>query len=265
MGTYHSPGAVVALSEDADRAAPQLPEHVVVALQELVGACKEGLLALAVGTGLQVMHTLFEEDVTALAGPKGKHNPERTAVRHGSEAGSVALGGRRVAVTRPRVRSADGNEELPVPAYDAFAGHDQLSRMALERMLAGLSTRRYATGLEPVGSAVEQQASGTSRSAVSRRFVQLTRTALEELMAAGWTISTSSSCCSTAFTSLITSAWSPWPSMLTATSILWAWSRAPPRTAPWSRGCSRIWLPAVSTPATAYWWSSTAARRCGLR
>lgn len=69
-----------------------------------------------------------------------------------------------------------------MPAYDAFAGRDQLTRMALERMLAGLSTRRYATGLEPVGSEVEHQASGTSRSAVSRRFVHLTRSALEELM-----------------------------------------------------------------------------------
>ncbi|MGH7685404.1 MAG: IS256 family transposase [Candidatus Dormibacteria bacterium] len=159
-----------------------MPEHVSVALHELAGACKEGLLALAVGTGLQVMHTLFEESVIAIAGPKSTHNPTRTAVRHGNEAGSVALGGRRVAVQRPRVRSADGKQELAVPAYDAFAGRDQLSQMALERMLAGLSTRHYATGLEPVGTQAEARASGTSKSAVSRRFVQLTRTALEELM-----------------------------------------------------------------------------------
>ncbi|MGH7001625.1 MAG: IS256 family transposase [Stellaceae bacterium] len=182
MGTYHSKPHVVALQGDSGDAALDLPEHVVVALHELAGACKEGLLALAVGTGMQVMQSLFEEEVTAIAGPKGKHNPERTAVRHGSEAGGVTLGGRRVAVQRPRVRTADGAQEVSVPAYDAFAGRDQLSRMALERMLAGLSTRRYATGLEPVGSAIEERASGTSKSAVSRRFVQLTRTALEELM-----------------------------------------------------------------------------------
>lgn len=182
MGTYHSTGAVVALKEDVDGAASQLPEHVLVALHELAGACREGLLALAVGTGMQVMHALFDNDVTAIAGPKGKHDPTRTAVRHGSETGSVTLGGRRVAVQRPRVRSADGRREVPVPVYDTFASRDQLTQMALERMLAGLSTRRYATGLEPVGSAVEEHASGTSRSAVSRRFVQLTRTALEELM-----------------------------------------------------------------------------------
>ena len=182
MGTYHSTPHVVALNNDVDTARLSLPEHVSVALHELAGACKEGLLALAVGTGLQVMQTLFEESVSAIAGPKGTHNPERTAVRHGSEAGSVTLGGRRVGVQRPRVRSADGTQELAVPAYDVFAGREQLNGMALERMLAGLSTRRYASGLEPVGSEVEQRASGTSKSAVSRRFVQLTRTALEELM-----------------------------------------------------------------------------------
>ena len=74
----------------------------------------EGLLALAVGAGLQVMQALMEADVTALAGPKGRHDAARTAVRHGRERGSVTLGGRRVPVTRPRVRAADGSGELPV-------------------------------------------------------------------------------------------------------------------------------------------------------
>ena len=79
-----------------------------------------------------------------------------------------------------------------MPAYDVFANRDPLSSMALERMLADLSTRRYATGLEPVGSEVEERASGTSKSAVSRRFVQLTRTALEALMARSTLIRASS-------------------------------------------------------------------------
>jgi len=83
----------------------------------------------------------------------------------------------------PRVRSVDGSAEVAVPAYDLFASRDLLNRMAVERMLAGLSTRRYGVGLEPVGSEVEASAIGTSKSAVSRRFVALTRTALAELMA----------------------------------------------------------------------------------
>jgi transposase-like protein len=161
-----------------------IPEQVSVALAEIAESATEGLLALAVGAGLQVMQTLMEESVTALAGPKGKHNPDRVAARHGHEQGSVTLGGRRVAVQRPRVRAADGSGELPVAAYQLFSGTEVLGRLALERMLGGLSTRRYPLGLEPVGSQAEQAASGTSKSAVSRRFVTMTHTALAELLAA---------------------------------------------------------------------------------
>jgi putative transposase len=161
-----------------------VPEQVTVALAEIAESAKEGLLALAVGAGLQVMQTLMEESVTALAGSKGTHNPDRTAVRHGHEQGSVTLGGRRVAVQRPRVRAADGSGELPVAAYELFSSTELLGRLALERMLGGLSTRRYPVGLEPVGVQVDQTASGTSRSAVSRRFVAMTHTALAELLAA---------------------------------------------------------------------------------
>jgi len=161
-----------------------LPEQVTVALAEIAESAKEGLLALAVGAGLQVMGTLMEESVTALAGPKGKHDPDRTAVRHGHEQGSVPLGGRRVPVQRPRVRAADGSGELPVAVYELFSSTELLGRLALERMLGGLSTRRYGLGLEPVGTEVEQRASGTSKSAVSRRFVAMTQTALAELLAA---------------------------------------------------------------------------------
>ncbi len=159
-----------------------VPEHVVVSMAEIAGSVKEGLLALAVGTGLQVMAAMFEEDVTALCGPDGRRNPDRAGYRHGAEAGSVTLGGRRIPVTRPRVRAADGSGELHVPSYDLFSGTEVLGKMALERMLAGLSSRRYARGLEPAGQAVEDAASATSKSAVSRRFVAATETALAELM-----------------------------------------------------------------------------------
>ena len=168
----------------ADRAQLQLPEQVTVAVAELASAAREGLLALAVGTGLQVLQAMLEEDVARLVGPKGRHNPARAAVRHGSEPGQVTLGGRRVRIRRPRVRSADGTRELPVPTYQAFAPTELLDQLALERMLAKLSTRRYPAGLEPVGIGVEQAATGTSKSAVSRRFVARTEHALAELLAA---------------------------------------------------------------------------------
>ncbi|MGH3499474.1 MAG: IS256 family transposase [Nocardioidaceae bacterium] len=157
---------------------------VSVAIEEVTADVREGLLAMAVGTGLQVMTAMMEADVTAACGPRGKHDPQRAAVRHGREQGSVALGGRRVGVSRPRVRAADGSGELPVPSYEAFTSTEVLGRMALERMLAGLSSRHYPSGLEPVGAQVEQAGTATSKSAVSRRFVKATETALAELMAA---------------------------------------------------------------------------------
>jgi putative transposase len=162
--------------------APAVPDEVLISLGEIAESAREGLLALAVGAGFQVLSAMMDADVAALVGPKGRHQPDRVAVRHGGQDGSVTLGGRRVAVRRPRVRAADGSGEVRVPSYELFAGTEVLGRMALERMLAGLSTRRYGHGLEPVGAQVAAEASGTSRSAVSRRFVAATETALAELM-----------------------------------------------------------------------------------
>ncbi len=159
-----------------------VPEQVLVSMAGIAESAREGLLALAVGTGLQVMAAMFAEDAGRLCGPAGKHNPGRAGYRHGSEAGSVTLGGRRVAVTRPRVRATDGSGELHLPSYDLFSSTEILSRLAMEKMLAGLSSRRYERGLEPAGQAVEEAAASTSKSAVSRRFVAATETALTELM-----------------------------------------------------------------------------------
>jgi putative transposase len=171
-------------NEGIDTCQLTVPDTVSVALAELAGEMREGLLALAVGTGLQVMAAIMEEDVTAACGPKGRHDPDRMAVRHGHERGSVSLGGRRVPVTRPRMRAADGSGELAVPSYELFSSTEILGRMAMDRMLGGLSTRRYPVGLEPVGTRAERSATATSKSAVSRRFVAQTQTALAELLAA---------------------------------------------------------------------------------
>jgi len=159
-----------------------LPPRVQEALGELVGSAKEGLLALSVGVGLGLLAELLEEEVVEVVGPRGKHISERTAVRHGHEEGEVTLGGRRVQVERPRVRSADGRTEVRLRTYEYFADRDPLSRSVLERMLAGVSTRRYRRTQEPVGEEVEQQARSTSRSSVSRTFIERTRRSLQELM-----------------------------------------------------------------------------------
>ena len=128
-----------------------VPERVSVAMGEIAADLQEGLLALAVGAGLQVMAQLMEADVAAVCGPRGQHDLGRTVTRHGSEAGSVAVGGRRVPIRRPRARATDGSGEVPVPAYELFSSTEVMGKMAMERMLAGVSTRRYPVALEPVG------------------------------------------------------------------------------------------------------------------
>lgn len=159
-----------------------VPHEVTISLAEIAASAKEGLLALAVGAGLQVMQVMFAEDVEGLCGPRNKHNQERAGYRHGTEGGSVTLGGRRLPVERPRVRAADGSEELPLPSYQLFSQTEVLGRLAMERMLAGLSTRRHHVGEEPMGSTVKLKQTGTSKSSVSRRFTAATETALSELL-----------------------------------------------------------------------------------
>ena len=173
------PTAEVAIPEPLART---LPPRVEDALGELAGAAQEGLMALSVGVGLGVLHELMAEEVDDVVGSKGKHDPQRTAVRHGHESGEVTLGARRVAVERPRVRGADGGEEVSLETYRHFADRDALSRVVLERMLAGVSTRRFERTQEPVGEQVEAEARSTSKSAVSREFVARTRANLDALM-----------------------------------------------------------------------------------
>jgi putative transposase len=160
-----------------------LPAQIQEALGELVGVAREGLLALSVGVGLGVVHELMELEVTEVVGPKGEHDPDRTAKRHGHEDGSMTLGGRRVPVRRPRMRTADDERELPVETYGHFADRDPLTRAVMSRMLAGVSTRRFARVGEPVGEEVEASSSSTGKTSVSDMFIERTRTALGELMA----------------------------------------------------------------------------------
>ena len=159
-----------------------LPKSVQLSLADLAGTVKEGLLAFAVATGLEVMYTMMDADVEALCGPKGHHDRARSAYRHGTDDGEVSLGGRRVAVRRPRVRSADKAAELAVPTYEVFSSAELLDVLVLEKMMAKLSTRRYRAGLEPVGKEAEAASGSTSKSSVSRRFVKATEERLGELM-----------------------------------------------------------------------------------
>lgn len=148
-------------------------------LTEVIGG-KEGLLAFSVAIGLRTMRALMEEEVTEGVGPRGRHTKNRQAYRHGHEPGEVVLGGRKIGIERPRARSLSG-EELVLETYQLFQNEDLLDEAALERMLHGLSCRRYQHGLEPVGADLDT--GSISKSEISRRFVERTKTAVNEILA----------------------------------------------------------------------------------
>ena len=130
---------------------------------------------LCIRAGQQVLDAMMEQDRTELCGPRGKHDPERQAGRAGTTPSEVTLGGRRIQLTRPRVRSQTG-QEVELPSF-AFASHrDPLDAHAVNAVACGISTRKYARSLDTLPKEVAERA--TSKSAVSRRYVALTTTQL---------------------------------------------------------------------------------------
>ena len=91
-GNRHEEGIRPQVDTPAEEREGSLPAEIQEALGELVGAAREGLLALSVSVGLGVVHELMEAEVDQVVGAKGKHNPDRTASRHGHERGSMTLG-----------------------------------------------------------------------------------------------------------------------------------------------------------------------------
>jgi transposase-like protein len=133
------------------------------------------LLELAVSSGLRVLRAMLEEDRTAICGPRYQHQADRTASRAGTVPSEVVLGGRKVAIRRPRVRH-DGSE-VSLPTFQMMASDDPLNRRVVEQLLVGVTTRQYARSLEPLPATMITR--GTSKSAVSRRSVAKTRAQLE--------------------------------------------------------------------------------------
>ena len=133
------------------------------------------LQELVVQSGLKVLEAMLEEDRVAVCGPRYAHPPERRASRAGHAPSEVVLGGRTVALRRPRVRHA--GQEVAVPTFRAFAADDPLNRRVVEQMLVGVATRQYGRSLEPLGPDVRTR--GTSKRAVSRRFVAQTQAQLD--------------------------------------------------------------------------------------
>lgn len=136
----------------------------------LPGVVRQGLREVIFDEGMQVVLAMLEEERTAFCGPRYKQGPERRAHRAGHADGELVLGGRLVSVRRPRVRDEEG--EVSLPSWRAFSERDPLNERAVEQMIVGVSTRKYDRSLEPVDRKLKTR--GTSKSAVSRRFVAMT-------------------------------------------------------------------------------------------
>lgn len=137
-------------------------------IEMLYAEAQSGLLELSVSLGLEVMRMMLEEDVAKYAGPKGKHKTAgRTGYRHGTEKTTVVMGGSKVRVDRPRVRALDGGE-LPLETLGLFQNEDPLNEAILTKLLAGISTRKYARTAN--GGAADSVCA--SKSEVSRRFIE---------------------------------------------------------------------------------------------
>lgn len=157
----------------------QATVQLVLGLQYLV---RNQLREFVIGAGTAALAAVLEEERTRLVGPKYAHLPDRRAHRAGSAPGELVMGGRRVQVRRPRVRTLDG-EEVQLPSWTLFGAEDPLRERALEQMLVGVSTRRYARSLEPLPPDLVSR--GTSRSAVSRRFTAATERQMAEWLGRG--------------------------------------------------------------------------------
>ena len=180
MSKKKLPVVTVAAGDEADRLA-HLGAEATIALVDVADAIKEGLLAFCCSAGLLAVRQVMEEELTALVGPKGRHDPDRPATRNGRAPGSVTLGGRRVPIERPRATLAEGGE-LRLDSYTVFSSTDLLTQLAMERMLAGVATRRHGLVAEPIGDELEARSRGDSKSAVSRRFVSASKAKLTELL-----------------------------------------------------------------------------------
>jgi transposase-like protein len=151
-----------------------LVEQVGQRLMPLVAglaATKQGLLEWMHDFGVSALDELMKDDAASLAGPKGKHRGDRTHHYWGRTRTELTLGGRRVSVERPRVRSKEGRE-ASLPSIEGFKDRDPLSERVLNQILLGVSTRGYEASLEPRPRVPSR---GSSKSSASRSLVAKTR------------------------------------------------------------------------------------------
>lgn len=139
---------------------------------------RKGLRELMITVGLAAVTELLEGERRALCGPRNQPQQERKASRYGYDTGKVVVGGRKISVRKPRVRSSGGGE-IPLPAWQELSNEDPLRSRVMEQILVGVSTRNYARSLEPIKA---EPAESVSRSSVSRHFAVATERKLQEFL-----------------------------------------------------------------------------------
>lgn len=155
----------------ADRVAVSLP----VSLAEVIDGLGEEIEQLAGRAGLLIMREVMEQEVSSLAGAKGKHDPDRDISRWGSQSGYAILGGVKVKLDHPRIRDRDGHE-VALQSYRRFQSPPRRQHSVLRKLVHGISTRKYDQAAEDFVDGY-----GISKSAVSREFATATRGSLREL------------------------------------------------------------------------------------
>ena len=150
--------------------------QMMLPVAEMVGWLRKGVGELVRQAGLQLMDLLMQEEVRGLVGERSQRQAERTANRWGSERGYCVVMGQKVPVERPRVRSTE-DREIRLGSYEMFHRGEPLTETVWEKLMLGLTTRKY-------GDAVRQftEAYGLEKSAVSEHFIEASRVKLKQLM-----------------------------------------------------------------------------------
>lgn len=151
--------------------------QLVIPLQEVVDLVQRGLMNLALKTFTQLAEGVMDREVTALVGPKNRADPGRDRVRWGSERGYCVVGGQKVPLQRPRVRDTR-KREVPLGSYELLQRASLMEESVWQKMMHGLTTRRYSEVLEEL-----EQAYGIKKSAVSEHFIEASRQRLDKLLA----------------------------------------------------------------------------------
>ncbi len=159
------------------RVVPTAQVQLSLSMDGVLRDVQHAFYGLCVNAGKQVLAAMMEADRVALCGAKGVPDPSRRATRGGHTRGAVVLGGQRIAIKRPRARSLEGGE-LQLASYEWAAEREPLDAATMHAIAAGVSTRRYAGTLDKLPP--PEAALSVSRSAVSRRFVALSREQLTQ-------------------------------------------------------------------------------------